>query len=110
MKLTNYTKEQIAQTIEALIEHNNIFGDKRPYTTLGYSITDLTNKIIIDFYIDYYEGHDNLDEWQTLTILKDDTFRKLVKEIQDVIYQFNDITGFEDEDDYNYINNDKSEW
>jgi hypothetical protein len=110
MKLTNYTKEQIAQTIETLIEHNNIFGDKRPYTTLGYGITEYANKFEIGFYVDYYEGHDNLDEWQKLTILKDDTFRKLVKEVQDVIYHFNDITGFEDEDEYNFINNDKSEW
>jgi hypothetical protein len=110
MKLTNYFIEQIGQTIEALIEQNNIFGDKQPYTTLGYGITEYDNKFEIRFYIDYYENQDNQELWQKVTILKDETFRKLVKDVQDVIYAYNDVQGFEDEEDYNYHNNDKSEW
>ena len=110
MKLTHFTKEQLATSIDTLIEFNRIFGDKPAYTDLGYQITEREHKFEIGFFVDYYEDQCNSEEWQTITILKEDTLRKLVKEIQDVIYQFNDIQGYEDEDDYNYINNDKSEW
>jgi len=110
MKLTHYTSQQVAQTIETLIQHNVIFGDKQPYTSLGYGINEFEKLFEIRFYVDYYENQDNQEFWQTVTILKDETFRKFVKEIEDVIYEFNEIKGFEDEDDYNFINDDKSEW
>ncbi len=110
MKLINHDAEQVSIVIRTLIQFNKIFGDVKSFTNLCYSINECENVFELNFYIDYYEDQNNQNIWQTITILKDDTFRKLVKEIQDVIYQFNDIQGYEDEDDYNFINNDKSEW
>lgn len=110
MKLTHFTELQVAMAINTLIEQNRIFGDKPAYTSLGYGITECNNKFEIRFYIDYYENQDNQELWQTVTILKDETFRKLVKDVQDVIYAYNDVQGFEDEEEYNFHNNDKSEW
>jgi hypothetical protein len=110
MKLTNFTQDQVAMAINTLIEQNRIFGDKPVYTSLDYQITERENKFEIGFFIDYYEDQCNSEEWQKVTILKDETFRKLVKEVQDVIYAYNDVQGFEDEEEYNYHNNDKSEW
>jgi hypothetical protein len=110
MKLTNFTNEQLATSIDTLIEFNRIFGDKPSHTDLGYTINEYDNKYNILFFVDYYEDQNNGEEWQTVTILKDETFRKLVKDVQDVIYAYNDVTGFEDEEEYNFHNNDKSEW
>jgi hypothetical protein len=110
MKLTHFTQDQVAMAINTLIEQNRIFGDKPAYTSLGYTINEYDNKYNILFFVDYYEDQNNSEEWQTVTILKDETFRKLVKDVQDVIYAYNDVTGFEDEEEYNFHNNDKSEW
>ena len=110
MKLTHFNVEQLATSIDTLIEFNRIFGDKPSCTDLGYQITEREHKFEIGFFVDYYEDQNNSEEWQTVTILKDETFRKLVKDVQDVIYAYNDVTGFEDEEEYNFHNNDKSEW
>jgi hypothetical protein len=110
MKLTNFSTALLNQTIKTLIEFNRIFGDKPTFTEINWCIDEYKNKFEIGFFIDYYEDQCNSDEWQTVTILKDETFRKLVKDVQDVIYAYNDVQGFEDEEEYNFHNNDKSEW
>lgn len=104
MKLTNHTLEELNTTVKTLIGFNKIFGSPHKNTELCFGITIAGQSIKIDFFIDYYEHQNNQDVWQSIVVVRENTFRKLISEVQDVIEQYNDIEGYDCEDDYNWAN------
>jgi hypothetical protein len=109
MKLTNHTIEELNTMVKTLIEFNKIFGSPHKNTELCFGITTAGLSIKIDFFIDYYEHQNNQDVWQSIVVVRDNTLRKLIRHVQDVIEQYNEIEGYDSEEDYNYIN-DKTDW
>jgi hypothetical protein len=109
MKLTNHTLEELNTTVKTIIEFNKIFGSPHKNTELCFGITTAGLSIKIDFFINYYEFQNNQDVWQSIVVVRDNTFRKFISEVQDVIEQYNDIEGYDSEDDYNW-ENDKQDW
>ena len=110
MKLTNHTLEELNTAVKTLIEFNKIFGSPHKNTELCFGITTAGQSIKIDFFIDYYEHQNNQNAWQGVVVVRDNTFRKLISEVQDIIEQYNDIEGYDSEDDYNWANDNKNNW
>ena len=110
MKLTNHTMEELNAAVKTLIEFNKIFGSPHKNTELGFGITTAGQSIKIDFFIDYYEHQNNQDVWQSLVVVRGNEFRDLIRHVQDVIEQYNDIEGYDSEEDYNWVNDNKNNW
>jgi hypothetical protein len=110
MKLTNHTLEELNAAVKTLIEFNKIFGSPHKNTELCFGITTAGQSIKIDFFIDYYEHQNNQDVWESLVVVRGNEFRDLIRHVQDVIEQYNNIEGYDSEEDYNYINDRKNNW
>lgn len=107
MKLSNFSKNQIEMTIQALIMANthNFLGtiDTDTNVDLGLMITEREKEFVVSFLVHLYPDAEEEQMTDEFTFSKEDEYSKLIKDVCNyIIYTYNEYDGYETKEDYLY--------